>query len=940
MLVDGQEFEPGVTLGRYQLHSVLGEGGMGKVYLAEDPKLKRKVALKVLSVATRGDEEARSRLLREAQAAAALDHPNICAIYEVHEESDPYYIAMQYIGGETLEARIARGRLSLGDSLRIASQVADALCEAHAGGVIHRDIKPSNIMFGSRRQVKVLDFGLAKTADATLTGRDGATTKQTLTTPGMILGTVPYMSPEQLRGEPVDARSDIFSFGVVLYEMLSGQSAFGRSTDAETIGAILHEQPTDLSSIDPAIPQTLRDVVGKCLAKDADGRYQTMEQVARDLNAARNNEPAALSVCAAPTRKTGIDRVSRHEVAPTNAETAHTTSSAEFIMAEIKRHKTGAALALVLAAVIFVGGGFALYKLLTRSKPDAPPRAPKFTALTTGGRAADQLIEGEATISPDGKYVTYVALDEHQQRALWVKQVSTNHQVLLVPPAPSFYLGTTFSPNGEFVYYVNSARVNVSPTLYRIPVIGGTPVKILDNVWTAVGISPDARRFAFVRVELGGQGAEQKLMLADTDGNSEPTALVAIKRPQGFPALTAPSWSPDGKLIAIALGTNTGLPNCTLVGVSVADGKMAPLTSESWPDMGRVVWLPDGRGLIFTAPPQRNSIGKQVWHLSYPEGRALRITNDLNSYGDISLGVTADASTIATLQTITTHNIWVLAPNEAESHAKQITIGGVVDGFYDLSWLPDGRIVYDSRTGEYSDLWVVNADGTNRKQLTNNTYGEYGAAASPDGRYIVFRSDRSSPFKLWRMDADGSNPKQLTSGDTVDGQPTFSPDSQWVVFRSGRADKITIWKVSIQGGAAQQLNDEKMSSPPAVSPDGRLITYSRYVNQPGQPVRSELVFIPFDGGPAVKTMALPDFFMPFSFGSGRWTPDGHALYFMGVRDTVSNVWELPLDGSPPRQVTNFTSDLIQNFAISRDGRRLAVSRGREISDIVLIKDFR
>ena len=240
---------------------------MGKVYLAEDTKLKRNVALKLLPSASIGNEEGRRRLLREARAAAALDHPNICAIYEVDEARDHSYIAMQYVEGETLEARMAKGRLSLDDSLNIASQVAGALAEAHAHNIIHRDIKPSNIMLASRGQVKVLDFGLAKTANATSIEPDEAETKRILTTPGMILGTVPYMSPEQLRGEAVDVRSDIFSFGVVIYEMLSGQPAFQRTTDAETIGAILHEQPPELSSIDPNLPEALAEVVRKCLAK-------------------------------------------------------------------------------------------------------------------------------------------------------------------------------------------------------------------------------------------------------------------------------------------------------------------------------------------------------------------------------------------------------------------------------------------------------------------------------------------------------------------------------------------------------------------------------------------------------------------------------------------------------------------------------------------------
>src|SRR5207245_4577763 len=292
MLTDGQEFKPGQTLSHYEICSVLGEGGMGKVYLAEDRKLRRKVALKVLPTANSGDEEACRRLLREAQAAAALDHPNICAIYEVDEESDRSYIAMQYIEGETLEARISRLRFSLNDSLNVAVQVADALAEAHAHNIIHRDIKPANIMLTGRGQVKVLDFGLAKTASANLIAPDEAETRRVLTAPGMILGTVPYMSPDQLSGASVDEPSDIFSFGVVVYEMLSGRQAFARDSDAETIGAILHQQPPELSSIDSGIPQALEGIVGKCLAKDAERRYQTMGQVARDLNVARDGELA------------------------------------------------------------------------------------------------------------------------------------------------------------------------------------------------------------------------------------------------------------------------------------------------------------------------------------------------------------------------------------------------------------------------------------------------------------------------------------------------------------------------------------------------------------------------------------------------------------------------------------------------------------------------
>ena len=350
MLTGDQEFKPGETLRHYEIRSVLGEGGMGKVYLAKDKKLKRKVALKVLPAASRVDEEARSRLLREAQAAAALDHPNICAIYEVDEEGDRSYIAMQYVEGETLEARMAKERLSVDDSLSIALQVADALKEAHAHGIIHRDIKPSNIMLTPRGAVKVLDFGLVKTASGALAASDGVETTHILTTPGMIVGTVPYMSPEQLRGASVDARTDIFSFGAVLYEMLSGHRAFARASDAETIGAILHEEPPALST-DSSIPELLKHIVSKCLTKKADERYQTIEQAARNLKAARSSETASVGRSAS---KAEAGRTSQRLEASTDVGTAHPTSSIEYLVSKVKHHKRTLILAAAVCAVILL----------------------------------------------------------------------------------------------------------------------------------------------------------------------------------------------------------------------------------------------------------------------------------------------------------------------------------------------------------------------------------------------------------------------------------------------------------------------------------------------------------------------------------------------------------------------------------------------------------
>jgi serine/threonine protein kinase/Tfp pilus assembly protein PilF len=365
MLADGNEFKRGQTLGHYEIHSALGEGGMGKVYLAEDTKLKRKVALKVLPAVHRGDEQAHRRLLREAQAAAALDHSNICAIYEVDEENDPSYIAMQYIEGETLEARIARERLSLDDALNIAVQIADALIEAHAHNIVHRDIKPSNIMLASRGQVKVLDFGLAKSARTNIDAPDEAQTKSRLTMPGVILGTVPYMSPEQVRSEPVDVRTDIFSFGAVLYEMLAGLRPFARNSAAETIAAILHHEPPKLSSIDATIPKVVEDVVEKSLAKDVGQRYQTMQQVSDDLKTVRNGAPAAVRIPATIAAKAETPHPDRGVAASTNVGIAYSTSSLEYFVSKVKTHKLGSMLAT--AALVVTVTVFGYYSYFAKS---------------------------------------------------------------------------------------------------------------------------------------------------------------------------------------------------------------------------------------------------------------------------------------------------------------------------------------------------------------------------------------------------------------------------------------------------------------------------------------------------------------------------------------------------------------------------------------------
>ena len=906
MLLDDEDLKSGQTISHYRILSLLGEGGMGKVYLTEDTKLKRKVALKVLATGNSGNDEACRRLLREAQAAAALDHPNICAIYEVDQESDRSYIGMQYIEGETLEARMAIQRLSLNDSLNIASQIADALAEAHAHNIIHRDIKPSNIMLTSRGQVKVLDFGLAKTASAALIGPNEAETKRMSSTPGIILGTVPYMSPEQLRGESVDLRTDIFSFGVVVYEMLSGRRAFACDSDAETIGAILHQQPRELLSIDPTIPKVMEDIVGRCLAKDSEQRYQNMHQVVRDLNAARNDEVDPAEAAAEPTA----------EVAHTNFRktafgvvlTARPTSGRQYLTSKIKRHKRGVVVALGAVIIAIAALSVGWHKFARGGqlglKPAAPFQTMKITRLTSTGKST------VAAISPDGKYVVH-AVDDGARQSLWMRQVTNFSNVQIVPPADVEYGGLTFSPDGNYIYYVASEK-NAESALYQMPVLGGTSRRLLTDIDTRITFSPDGKQFAFARGYP--EQTELALMVASADGTQE--RILATRRDaRGGP--WEPAWSPDGKVIVSGSGSMCANGYISVVEVRTDDGAVRQITSKCWWKIGQMAWLKDGHGLIMTASEQESS-PSQIWFLSYPDGETHRITNDLTDY--VSVGLTADSTALVAVQAATFSNVWV-APNGDASRAVQITFSKF-DGSGGLSWTPQSRIVFESSASGDSELWIVDADGNNATELTAGEGHNVHPVVSPDGTHIIFHSNRAGHNNIWRMDIDGRNLKQLTNG-PGEQLPDCSPDGKWVVYNSVAPSKHLLWKVPFDGGEAVQLTD-RASFMPMVSPDGKLIAC--YYNDDGW----KAAVIPFKGGRPTQTF---DISVPFS-----WTPDGHALAYVDRRN-LSSIWSVSVTGGLPKLLTDFKAGRIFNFAWSRDGKHLALARGDTTSDVVLIRNF-
>ena len=914
---------------------------MGQVYRAQDIELGRPVALKFLSGEVSSHQNRLNRFIQEAKAASALNHPNILTVYEIGRADDHTFIVTEFVEGATLRQHMRLERLKLLEVLDITIQIASALVAAHAAGIVHRDIKPENIMVRSDGIVKLLDFGLAKLSERQeLSAEPDATTLALVNTePGSILGTVSYMSPEQAAGREVDARADIWSLGVVLYEMITAQTPFQGSSKSHIIVAISDHEPPRLNQFTPDVPEPLEWIISEALQKDREERCQTAKELLGKLRRLKQRiesgtlptspsdlnrsiaptssiTPATDSNLSVPLQPSTVDETARSTAQSGDITKTQAVTGTGFFHKPSRRY----VLPLLLGVIVLAGVGFGLYKLFTAPKQLSPA---KLSALTTGGKISGEDINGQVTISPDGKYVVFGANDAKQQASLWIRQVSTNSLVRLVPPESGGFVGTTFSPDGEQIYYVTLfAKNNFVPALFRIPVLGGSPIKVLDRVFSPIGFSTDGKQFAFVRKNQD----NMELIVANTDGTGQPRAIATQKQPNGF-SISGPSWSPDGKRIACGI---TNGDNSMVVEIPVEGGEAKPIGSEKWANVGRVLWLADGTGLIVTAHPEFSSIGTQVWVLPYPSGPARRITNDLNGYGDISLGLTSDSKTIATIQQINVSAIWVTGPNEDESRAQQILKTSLPEK---VAWTPDGKLVYSSRTGESWDIWISERDGSRSYQLTADAFIDQQPTVSADDRYIIFQSNRSGARNLWRMDVDGTNLKQLTDGNYIDESPVGSLDGQFVIFTSNRSGTQTIWKVGIDGGSPVQVTNHP-SQFPMVSPDGKFIAYF-YIDERGNN-QPKVSILPFEGGEVSKTIDLPTSVQPIEFA---WMPDGRSIAYADNASGFFNIWSQPIDGGAPKQLTNFKSEFVSSFAIGRDGK-IAVYRWSATRDIVLIKDFR
>ncbi len=669
----------GQSLGHYEIISLIGEGGMGEVYLAKDTILGRRVALKLLPPYISNDPDRLRRFKQEARTASSLSHPNVCVIHEISETDDGRpFIAMEYIEGVTLRQRIKETGMKLGDALDIAIQIGDALRGAHEAGVVHRDIKPENIMIRRDGYLKVLDFGLAKLTERR-NSRDGVTMSTLLvnSSPGTVMGTAGYMSPEQARGVAVDERTDIWSLGVVLYEMVSGKIPFAGPTPTDVVIAIVEREPPSISQYVDAVPAELERIVRKALRKDPEERYQIVREMATDLRSLRKElerdsqldrsiHPSFSSAGGVTGEDSGKGATGRDKAIDTNQLAASRLTT---VAPGIKRGRSWPWAWLALGCLVFAGLSFGLYKYFKKPEIATAPRFQKIavTKLTTNGNALF------ASISPDGKYVAYVK-SEGGRESLWLRQVESAGHLEIMPPRDGRYLGLIFSPEGNFIYYGYAVTGDSSGgEIFKIPVLatGASAMKVnLKDGPTRR--SHDGKRLAFVRHDREKQA--DMLMVARADGGDE-QVLITRKWPERFAWdwSTTPAWTDDDRDLALPLvNSDANGYYISIYKLNLADRteNTLPLASQRFEQPNLISLFPDATGVIMSAKAQGASF-EQVWYLGV-DGSTRTVTNDLSDYRTVML--TADAKAFVTVQTQTLSNIWVATKGDS-TRATQITSG-------------------------------------------------------------------------------------------------------------------------------------------------------------------------------------------------------------------------------------------------------------------------
>jgi serine/threonine protein kinase len=871
LFASSPDLKPGDRIAHYEIRGLLGSGGMGKVYRAEDTKLKRDVALKVLAVETGEQDAARKRFLREARAAAALDHPHICAIYEVGEDKRNSYIAMQLIAGETLESRLRQSGMSLSEVLTIAIQIADALTTAHAQEIIHRDIKPANLILTTRGDVKILDFGLAKVKATALESLSQAETTL-LTHPGLLVGTVPYMSPEQTRGQEVDARSDIWSLGILLYQMVARHTPFAEQSNTDTLAAILTREPLPLTNLSAEIPAGLQLIVGKMLRKDREERYQTAKEVLIDLQALHKQ------LSTGPTPSTGprVKQITGHP-------SVKTTSGGP--AKQVTKYKW---LAASLALLLLAASAFVLWRVPRTQPASDKPRLQGAVQVTTWSG-----LDIHPSLSPDANAIAYSS-DHGGNFEIYVKPMTPGGRETQITNDGQANFEPAWSPDGRWITYSSKNRGGI----WIVPSAGGNAKQVSQfgshPVW-----SPDGTLLAFQSdpiTALGAQAAPSQppslIYVVPADGRGDPSALTQLGHPAGGHG--APAWSPDSKHLAICVSDF----GSTSIWIISRDGSAQ---KQAVPDGFDPVYGPDGKSLYYT---RLNGIWKTQLspETGEPTGEPIQL-NTSASERIRGFTISADGKKIVYAALLTNSNLWYVPISPATSAPTGNPISLTHDREFRNSvpvFSPDGqKLAFNtqksSRARAEGDIWIMDRDGQNATQITTDGGGL--ASWFPGARELAFLSYRE-PRHVWLADLQTGRDKTLSLdfGEDVNYM-RLSPDGKEVLFNSKRSGTTNVWKIPIEGGQPKQLTfDNELIGFACWSPDGKTIGVQ--LKRQGD---THVGVMPSDGGPITQ--------LTFSQGQSwlsGFSPDGDKLVFAGFRDGLWNIWWVSRSTKEQKKLTNYT----------------------------------
>jgi Tol biopolymer transport system component len=883
---------PGSRLGAYEIVAPLGAGGMGEVFRARDARLGREVALKLLPPAFADDPDRLARFEREARVLAALSHPGIAHLYGLEEADAQPFLVLELAEGEDLSARIGRGRLPVDEAVAVARQVAEALEAAHEKGIVHRDLKPANVKVGADGQVKVLDFGLAKAwtgeAAGVVSGSGALSQSPTLahggTEAGLLLGTAAYMSPEQARGKPVDKRADVWAWGAVLFEMLTGRRLFEGETITDVLAAVVR-QDIDWEALPAETPPRVRRLLHRCLERDPKLRLRDIGEARIALLAPEETTPAA-------TAPAGLSR--------------------------------RAAAGLVAGAA---GGAFALgYGLGRRMAAAGGGAADASVARLSVSRITSSGNVTEAAISPDGRFVAYVESEQGQQ-TLWLRQVATGQTIRLIPERPVYFWGHTFTRDGNSIVYGLKSPEDIDGAFYSISTLGGSPRRLVSGVDSAPAFSPDGARMAWTRARHPTPG-ESALLVANADGTG-PRVVARVAEPERLAPVffNAPDWSPDGHRIACSVVRVAGGPlerGGKVIAVSVDGGAVETLAEPGWRFAAQVAWLPDGRGLLVVAAAEGEP-NPGVWLVPLPRGAPRRVTVDVLEYRIVSL--TADGSSFLTVASDALATVWLQA-RDGVGRPRRLT-SSKVDGLYGLDFTPDGRIVYTSLDAGQGGLWVTSPQTGDRSPLPIAEGGLRSPVVTRSGR-IFYLSRGRSRAEIRQVVPDGSASRVVASGVTDDGF-AVSPDERVVVFSAIRDGETRLLRVDASGGEPVTLTDYPAFTP-AFSPDGTRLAFY-YIDRATKRFR---IGIMKEAGGALERSLEAE---PPASGSRILFRD-EGLYLNTMPRDRANVWLVPLDGRPPRRLTDFQDFILYGFAVSPDGKSLAYSRGPRTRDALLVRGFR